>query len=396
MNKGQIKFCAINTLIALVLFFLLQKNHVLPGEKNKLFFLGPILKHLVIAEVPEINKDSFLIINTSYDRMLVTHYEDVGNDSAIGSMARGNIAILDREKLIRFFNRLNQNPNYENLICNIIFDHPSEYDSLLGSIVQKTQRMIVAQGPDQQKIRPEFKDLDFGLDMIYTPSATFSKFRLFEKSDGIVSKSIPLKLYETRHNTQIKPGSFLSKLNGNYIFNDFIPENQIKESGGLAPIDLGEFLELPDSFLYKLTEGKIIVLADYYTNSKKTIYENKVPAPLILINAFLTLEQEFNTISFWLILALMLIFLFFSYLVIAPQSKMQSRVFRIPLLGGLLGGARYIIAMAIISLLIYFVFGNNLNLIYMGLFFYLENLVINRHFHFLRLKRRFNLTKTKK
>lgn len=396
MNKSQIKFCVINTLIALVLFFLLQKSHVLPGEKNKLLFFGPILKNLVIAEVPEINKDSFLIINTSYDRMLVTHYKDLGSKSISDTEPRGNIAILDREKLTKFINKINRNPNYNYLICNIIFDHPSLFDSILGSSMQKTKNMLIAQGESLQKIRPEFKDLDIGLDMIYTPSGTFSKYRLFEKQRGIVSKSIPLKMYEKRHNTHIDPGYFFSTLNGNLIFNDYIPENKIKEADGLAPIDLGEFLELPDSFLYNLTKGKIIVLGDYYTNPKKTIYENKVPASLILVNAFLSLEQGRNTISFGLIFSLMLIFLFFSYLVIAPQSKMQSRVFRIPLLGGLLGGARYIIAMAVISLLIYFVFGNNLNLIYMGVFFYLENLVINRHFHFLRLKRRFSLTREKK
>lgn len=392
MNKAQLKFCIFNTIFAALLFLFLNKSHVLPGENSKLFFLGPAFKNWISSERSTFGKEDFLFVNTAFDRMLVPHFERLDNGLSRGTMPRGNVDIVDREKLFLFFSKINKTANYKYLVCNIIFDHPSEYDSSLGAVMRKTKKMVVAQGERLDNIQPAFRNLPIGLDMVYAPSGVFNKYRLFEQATPLV-KSIPLHMYEELHHTQIDPGFFASTLDGTFYFNDFTPEHWIKATDELAPIDLGDILKLPDSYFHKLTKDRIIVLGDYYTNPMKTVYESKTPATLILINAFLSLEQHRNTLTLGFSFFLLLILFFFSYLVIAPQSKIESRVFNLPILGGLLGGAKYVVAMACIGLLIYLIFGNNINLIYMGLFFYAENIVINRRFHYLRMKKRFNFVR---
>ncbi|WP_339713286.1 CHASE2 domain-containing protein [uncultured Kriegella sp.] len=391
MNRKQIKFCIINTLGALLLFFVLQKSHILPGENSKLFFLGPLVKNMSISETPESYKKEFLIINTSYDRMLVPHYENVLGEADFKGLQRGNIDILDREKLARFFKRIKIFQNYRYIICNVLFDQPSEYDNDLLSSISNTQNIVVAQGEDINRLLPEFRALNLGLDAIYTPGGSFSKYRLFEKSGDRLLKSMPLKMYEALYDKKIDDGFFFSRLNGSLIFNDFTPEYEVKNDAVIRPIDLGDILLFDDAHLAELTKGKIIIIGDYYNNLKKTVYDPKTPSHLILLNAFLALEKGYPKISFGLVASLLLIFLFFSFLIITKQSKVESRIFKFPLLGGLVGGASYVLAMSFFSILINAIFGSNFNLVYMGVFFYLENIVVNRHFHYLRIKRRLNI-----
>ena len=349
MNRKQIKFCAINTLGALLLFFVLQKSHILPGENSKLFFLGPLVKNISISGTPEGYKKEFLIINTSYDRMLVPHYENVWGGADFEGIQRGNVAILDREKLARFFERIERFRNYRYIVCNVLFDQPSDYDRDLLSSMQNAKNMVVAQGEDINKVLLDFKGLNLGLDAIYTPGGSFSKYRLFEKSGDTVLKSMPLIMYEALYDQKIDPGFFFSRLNGSLIFNDFTPEYEVKNDDIVRPIDLGDILLFDDAHLAELTKDKIIIIGDYYNNLKKTVYDAKTPSHLILLNAFLALEKGYPKISFWLVVSLLLIFLFFSFLVITKQSKVESKVFKYPLLGGLVGGASYVLAMSFFS-----------------------------------------------
>ena len=393
MNEKQLKFCVLNTLFAFLLFFFLQKSHRLPGENSKMLFLGPILKAPTKTQILT-NTKRFLFINTSFDKILVDHYENPVNGPVFKGVKRGQIAITDRRKLTTLFKNISVKANYDYLACNILFDHPSDYDASLLKALNALPKTVVAQGRKKQNLLPGFRELEhFGLDNIYTPSGAFSKYRLFEKENGIVQKSIPLKIYEELHGHEIQPYYFFSRFNNRYIFNDFTPGQEITKYDSLKIVDLGDIVRFPKKYISTLTKDKIIILGDYYNNDKKTIYDQNTPAPLILANAYLSMEKGSQRLTLGLVITLALVFLFFSYLVISKQSKVESKIFKWPIIGGLIGGTTYAIVMGIISLFIFLVFDSNINLIYIGLFFYLENVIINRHFHYLRIKKRFNIGK---
>ena len=386
IRRHRFIFSIINAIISVAIFFVIQRSHVLPGNTSKIFHLGPTIKDAILSHKNKTLPVNYRIINTSHDRMLVDYYETIEGFR----FPKGNIAITDRKKLLHLFQLLNKANNHKYIICNLVFDQASSIDDSLAKEMLKTKRMVVARGNPKQKIISKFKNLNYGLAAVYMPSGNLSKYRLLEVSDSGFVKSIPLKIYEELNQTNIDYGFFFSKLNNSYIFNDYTVEGFVKPSTS-SRIDLGRITTQDSTGFNELTKDKILLIGDFYNNSKKTIYGSKTPSLLILLNAYLSIENGSIQVSLLLILFLFITFFFFSYLIIAEQSKRKSVIFRIPLIGSLIGGARYIITLALIGIVIYFVFGNNLNLIYMGIFFYIENIILNNKYHFNRLKRRLNL-----
>jgi hypothetical protein len=377
-----------NAIIVLLLFFIIQKSHILPGNTSKLFYLGPVIKNILFPKKKQVNTNSYIVINTSYDRMLVDYYRTIKGRS----YPRGNVAITDRAKLLKLFNLLNTTNSYKYIICNLAFDQASPIDSALGKTMLKTNRMIVAKGYFQQQVVPEFKNLNYGLATIYMPSGNLSKYRMLETTGDSLIKSVPLKMYEELDQTAIKYGSFFSKLKNKYIFNDFVVEQFVDHKKSIRD-DLGRIITRDSIQFDILTKDRVILIGDFYNNTRKTLYDSKTPSLIILLNAYFSINNGSNEFSLSLLGFLLVIFIFFSYLVFSKQSKQRSKIFKIPMLGALLGGARYILAFALIGIFIYFVFGNNLNLVYIGLFFYIENIIFNYKFHLNRLKRLMNLEK---
>ena len=229
-------FSVVNAIISLVIFFLIQKSHILPGNTSKLFYLGPIIKEATQSH-NEVSIQKYRIINTSYDRMLVDHYQNINGYI----YPKGNIDITDREKLLDLFRLLNKTNSYKYVICNLVFDQASPIDDSLSNEMLKTKRMVVARGNPNQSIVSGYENLNYGLASIYMPSGNLSKYRLLEKSDSVILKSIPLKMYEDLNQTNIKYGFFLSKLNNSYIFNDYTVEKFVEPSTS-SILDLGRIV----------------------------------------------------------------------------------------------------------------------------------------------------------
>lgn len=388
MRKRILWFCCVNTLVAVFLFFILQRSHLLPGDTNTLFYLGPRINKLFNPELSRNLAKDFLIVDTSEDLMLVEKFVQGKNRRH----ASGNIAITDRNKLTSFFRRLNQAQNLTLVVCNLLFDQDSPVDEALKSEMQQVQHLLIAGARDSTVVRPAFRTLPSGLAEVYTSSGTVSKFRLFEKEGQGTLKSLPLLMAEHTLDTALEPGVFVSRLDGKRLFNDFTLEAFVR-SDEVAHFTLGYLTdkELPDHSFRKIVQDKILIIDNLENNTKRTLYNSKTPTSIFLANTYLSIREGSNRFSIPLLITLCIVFAFFSYLVVVPQSRLQSPVFNLPLLGIFLGGAGYLIGFVLIALLLYFVFGTNVNLLYIGLFFYIENLFINRRYHAKRLRRRYNL-----
>ncbi len=329
-----------------------------------------------------------MIVDTSEDLMLVEKRIPGKNQRHVS----GNIAITDRGKLAEFFKRLNKAQNHNLVVCNLLFDQDSPVDEALTSEMQRSKDLLVAQGRDSMVVRPIFKGLPSGLTEIYTSAGTVSKFRLFEKNENTILKSLPLLMAEHMLGDTTVPGNFVSHLGNQSIFNDFSLEEFV-HADEVAHFTLG-FLtdkDLSNERFMKMVQDKIIIIDNLDNNTKRTLYNSQTPTAIFLANTYLSIHNGRNGFSIPFLVTLCIVFAFFSYLVAQPQNRFQKSIFKLPLMGVFIGGAGYILSFIMISLVFYVVFHNNLNLIYMGMFFYLENLVINRRFHLRRIQKRLNI-----
>lgn len=384
LNKKYIKFSLINAFIALILFFFLQKVYFLPGDDSKAFFYGPILKHKIFGTSEKaLDYKKYLLVNTHYDNMIVENYDK-------HNFPKGNVVITDRVKLIAFFKNIHELNSHKYLVCDILFENKSIYDDTLSSTIKRAKNIIIPRKKELNTTLPQFRDINSGLVDIYTTRGLFYKYTLEDYFSKL--KSIPLKMYEDIHKTKNKSYYVFSWLNKNLVFNDFVPEYKISSYNTIAKndvpiINLGDLVSLSKKNLEDYTKNKIIILGNYNSDMKGTIYGN-MAGPLILLNSYLSIENKDNTIKFTLVVFLFFVFFIFSYVAKSSQEKIENKILNIPFLGTTLLGTSYIIIMLLISLIIYFIFGNSINLTYLALLFFIQNLWFNRNFYIEKLKKK--------
>lgn len=378
-KKRQLIFLIVNPLVALLLFFCIQKVYFLPGNDSTAFFYGPIIKHKLFGDTPK----DILLINTHFDNQLVENLDEHG-------FPMGNLPIVDRQKLTTLFSKFTGSNAHKYIICDIIFDIPSKDDDSLSTVMKTVNHLII---PDYTNTLEPFADINSGLVDISTASGTFYKYRILNSKNK--KKSIPLKVYEELNNTAIKPYALFSFLNGKMILNDFVPDPlfrsyNILESKELPVINLGDIIHLNPKTFQEFTADKIVVIGNYNSDNVGTIY-GTTPGPLILLNAYYGLKNHNNVLSLPLLLILYIVFFAFSYHVCIPKPKLEAALTKLKLWGKLLELLSYALIMLIVGLLIYFCFGININLSYLALFFFLQSLFIHRIYYLKKLKEQFSL-----
>lgn len=383
-NRKNIGFVFINAFTALLLLFILQKVYLLPGEDSSVFFYGPVIKNKILSSNSLPDAKDFLLINTHYDNMLVDGYSD--------GIPMGNVSIVDRQNLTFLFNKIAKQDSHKYIICDIFFDNESVFDSLLGKAIGGTRNHIIPRKDSLQQTLKYFRDLNSGLVDLSTVAGTFYKYKLY--NEKLNAKSIPLKVYEDLNNVRFKDYGLFARLGKKLIFNDFVPEHKLNsynllEAKTYPVINLNEIIRVNDVNFGSYIKDRIIVIGNFNTDMKNTIYGN-IPGPLIILNSYLALENNDNKISFFLIFMVFIVFACFSFIIITPKDKIESTLLKIPVIGGFLVGIGYVLSMTLIALVIYLLFNNNLNLAYIGFFFYLENLILHRTYYFEKFMAKLN------
>lgn len=383
LSKKNIFFIIVNAFLALALFFIIQKIYFLPGSDSSVFFYGPVIKEKILKKESLPNSKDFLFVNTHYDNMLV--------DNMSQGFPMGNISIVDRNKLGVLFNKINRLNSHKYIICDIFFQDESSYDDSLSNILNKVKNIIIPRKDNIKSTKKPFRNINSGIVDAFTVGGTFYKYKLFNQKSGI--KSIPLKMYEELNNTSYIDYNLFGSLNGKLVFNDFVPEYKIDsynvfQTNDYPVFNLGELIKVTDNF-DKFIKDKIIIIGNFNSDTKNTIYGN-IPGPLIILNSYLSIENQDNKITFFLILFLLLIFSGFSYFIVLPKDKIESIFLKIPVFGGLLFSLSYVLTMSIFTLVIYFIFGNNLSLTYLAIIFYFENLIFHRKYYLTKWKEKIN------
>lgn len=352
--------------------YVLLDQNLTYGDERFLIKWSTILKKVVLGIDNKPPQSDFLFINTCYDNMLIDKLDEDG-------FTIGNQVITDRDKLAELFSHINKHPkSYKYILCDIFFENESPSDDMLRSELSQAKNIIVPFNftPDEGIKIPVF-DVNKGLSEYNVISGSFLKYRLV-RNDSLAS--IPLKMYCDLTGYVFTKQNIFSYLNGKLSFNNTLIDFRLRYYDILKSvnphaypmINLGEFLSLPDSIVYESFKDRIIVIGDLLGNDIHQTVIGDMPGALILLNAYLTLANQENIIGLPLILILLTGYFIISLDIFSSRSISDRKLsrkysnkrfwkFLLKLLG-------YVVYLAFISILIYFLYNIHINILIIAVY----------------------------
>ena len=341
-----------NSFLMLWLTFVLLSYPYVFFDEFPLIRYSSAFKNLILKWEKPPNPDKFAFFDIAYDKALIEKTEEIISDGDTLSVPIGHQPITDRKKLATLFEALSRNPNYKFLVCDIEFKDRTEYDSAMVAAIKKLPRMGISYHRDD-KDKPVHPDVPIpknklSLSDLEKTSQKAVKFKLFH-NDSL--KSTPLVMYEGVHpKEKFRKGTFFYWLGNRPILNSFIIDYRIRPFGfgasaqendttlkkkaakiaSYSKNNLEEFLTFKvqtdddgkiteiDSSFFEFTRDRIVFIGDFTLDNGNDIHETiygDTQGPLILLNAYLALENKDNQVTVGFIL-----YLFFTYF-FSIQSK---------------------------------------------------------------------------
>lgn len=380
MQKNKFLMWGISSFNALImmigLLFYMTIVYVMPDEILLIELMSATRNALFKAEEKP-PKDRFLFVNCSWEKDLTVKVDT--NDFVIG-----NVDITNRKSITKFLSILNQKPdNHEFLLVDIRFYDKSEDDSLMEAEFKKTKNTIVSyhKGADNKPHYPVV-DVPLGLSDLQVQELnheeTFTlKYHLMQ---GDTLKTTPLLMAEQIYGDTLEKGYFFSKFRGNYMLNGYILDYPIRNydlfvANNYTYVQMHELLSMPSFLVEEFTKDRIIVLGDYEDRDiHKTIY-GYMPGPLILANAFITLEKGYNKITIGFFIFIFICFTFISHKALTFKDPItvilgkffESDHFLVELLQDSLF---YLIYFAVLSIISYTLFNIHLTVLILSFYMY--------------------------
>lgn len=356
--------------LMLLSFWLLNWSFV-HWDEGEIIQFGPILKKLVwnLEEKPD--TDEFLFINVSHDYELTDIMDEWG-------IPIGNEPITDRKKLAEFIRILHQNDNHRAILFDIRFDLSSSNDSSLAHAFQHLDRYVVSTHMSDSTVEDPVIPVKTAVADYPISGGSFFKFKYLIK-DTI--KTVPIVLDEIINGKKYtKNGAFLFDGNKRYL-NVFLIDLLVRPHDLFDAEDhyfyehLGNLLFLDSDDLSEITKDKIIVLGDFEKYDIHDTLLGEMPGPLILLNAYLTLKNNTNQLS-WIFL----IFIFLSYFVLStiiffPEDPLERIIKKVTgdnkVTEFITSALSYFLLLVLIVLSCYLVFGILLNVLWLVFYLYI-------------------------
>lgn len=367
----------VNAFIMMIgLLFYMTIVYVMPDEIMLIELMSATRNALFKAEEKP-PKDRFLFVNCSWEKDLTAKVDT--NDFVIG-----NVDITNRKSVTKFLSLLNQKPdNHEFLLVDIRFYDKSEDDSLMEAEFQKAKNTIVSyhKGANNEPHYPVV-DVPLGLSDLQVQELNHEetitlKYHLMQ---GDSLKTTPLLIAEQIYGDTLERGYFFSKFRGNYMLNGYILDHPIRPydlfvANNYMYVQMHEILNMPPFLVEEFTKDRIIVLGDFEDRDiHKTIY-GFMPGPLILVNAFITLERGYNKITIGFFIFLFVCFTYISHkaltfrdpVTVFMQKFFESDHFLVELLQDSLF---YLIYFAVMSIVSYTLFNIHLTVLILSFYMY--------------------------
>lgn len=369
-------------LILFVTFWILEKNYTY-GDETFLIKWSSIFKKIILNIDSKPPLSDFLFVNTSYDNMLIDKLDDDG-------LSLGNQVITDREKLAKFLEIINKQPERcKYILCDIFFENESPNDEELNRQLIKTKNIIIPYMQDESgKVTYPIFNINKGLAIYNKISNSFLKYTLL-RDDSL--KSVPLKMYEDIYKSTFNQRGIFSFMNNKLSLNNIIIDFKIRYYDileGKSPnpypyINLGEVLSLPDSIILKSVKDRIVLIGDLKDRDIHNTAIGEMPGVLIMLNTFLVLKNGENNVKLPMLIILFLTYFLISIDVFASKSFSEREIiqnltnnkigkFFVKFLG-------YVMFLSVISVIIYFFNNVHINILIIAVYFKtLDSLL--RHF----------------
>jgi hypothetical protein len=378
MSRFRIKMLIASALHAAFLvwgtFFLLNSSYPY-GDESTLIKWTSVLRNYVQKSASKPKSDRFLFINVAWDKAFIPKYDTEMADYQIGVEP-----ITDRQKLLQFFQILNKYKSHQFFMCDVFFKDNSPYDSLLQIELLKTQKFCVSYHKKEDGSAldlPKFK-VSKALADYETYDDVCLKFRIFS-NDSLIS--VPLCMYQNINKIKFEGKGTIDFINGKTVLNSFILDHKVRSydfyksradtTGTTYNIQyLGEMLTLGEEYIASAIKNKIIVLGDFENDVHQTIY-GKMPGSVILLNAYLALEEGQNRVTWVFLVFLYAGFFFASYKCFDTVDRLDiwiRRTFRSD--AGRLAASflSYALGFAVMSIASYLLFNIHLTILVLSVY----------------------------
>ena len=391
LTKRRVRLLGLSVIHATWLIFLTLLRDslvsVLPlisDEEKRMLQITSFFKHAFVLQSEKPDPNRFLFVCISWDKALMEKKDPDG-------FPIGTQTITDRQVIARFLSILNQKPdNHKFLLLDMRFDEETPDDSVLVAEFKRTHNYLVSYHKDNNdRPVPPVLPAKAGLadyETTSTEDRTIIKFSAIQ-ADSL--KTSPLLMYEKLHGKQYKAGWLVDYIDRKPVLNTFILDYRILlNADSLAANSvyhhtyLGELLTLPPEEIHKLTKDRIIVAGDFEDQDiHETIYGN-MPGSVILLNAFLALENGDNAVSVGFILFLLAGYTLLSYRCFSQHNFFEKiLVSWLPVheeIKKLLADfAGYVVILILMSVISYFLFNIHLTILLLAIYLQIVDGIIS-------------------
>lgn len=325
--------CVAHSLLLLAFTYIELKSPYTTGEELTMLQLTSGLKRKVFLRKEKPDHKRFLFISVSWDKKLIDKYDEYG--ALIGKQP-----VTDRAKIAEFLRIINQKPNNHKFITLDVFFADSSTgmstdDSLLAAELRRTKNLLIPYHMGDSG-KPNFPIFKAGLGLAdYEPTVEGLLIK-FNAVNNKQYKTMPLLMYEKISGQKFKPGVLVDELGGKPVLSAFILDHRVFEEDLLTgnppyyhKLYLNEFLKLPPDLIHEFTKDKIIILGDLDNRMDvhRTIY-GEMLGPIILLNAFLALENGDNRLTWYFILFLIVGYALISFVCFNQVEILEGWLFR--------------------------------------------------------------------
>jgi hypothetical protein len=297
------------------------------------------------------------------------------------------IVITDRKDLLDLFQIMNRfEADIPFVLCDILFEDGTQYDSLLEKEMQAfDDRLLTVNHLEEGKelITPVM-DLPNASATYQSSNSEFLKFPLLLKGQY---QTVPLKMYTQLYDRHFKKQGAFYLVGGRLSLPSPIVDYKVRSSDfrigqsleerNFAIYPLGTILEsatfMDEASMQAYFKDKIVMIGDFKTDLHDTPF-GKTPGLLLIYNAFLTLSSRQHEIRLLWILFLSISFFILSYRIFAnikvDRPRWLAKLLKTQLGQYVLNALDEMGLLIIITLLSYFLFNIHINILI--LFIYLK------------------------
>lgn len=373
--------CSLHSFLLVVLTYSwMNLSLEFADDMVKVARVNQIVQYLLLDKndaLTERVKKELILINCSYDKMLVPFDDDRGS---------GTRAVINRHLLTEMIRTIRQPTKPEMIIWDIFLDNPSDLDSALYTELRQVSPLIMSteMNADGSMIRPR-KSFTYARAQYKTTIGSFLKYSLLD-NDSI--RYVPTIMYETTtHDTLHRVGPLAWSKNGLWL-NSFIVDLSIRkshiENNEVVMWNLGEILKYSSaSEIQNLTAGKIVVIGDFYEFDNHETLLGIQPGPLIMVNTYLGLLKGVPRITFWgFTLVFALYFVCSLYILrLRPYRKRlrTSRIFKGKVMKFILRYFSYIVLFSVYTVLLYALTGKHFELLLFAIYFNVFEFIVKKY-----------------